>query len=118
MLMDDVAIAPDEDARDKGRGLTGTQTLTRGLELIAAVVQRPLSLAELADQVGLTRSTVHRLAGALVEHRYLKFVRGSGYSLGPRLLELGYLASRQLSISRVARDHLEQLAASARTMAD
>jgi DNA-binding IclR family transcriptional regulator len=60
----------------------------------------------------LTRSTVHRLASALVEHRYLKLTRGSGYSLGPRLLELGYLASRQASIPRVARDHLEQLAAS------
>ena len=109
--MDEIEIVADEEARDKGRGLTGTQTLTRGLELIAAVVQRPLSLAELADEVGLTRSTVHRLAAALVEHRYLKFARGSGYSLGPRLLELGYLASRQLSISRVARDHLEQLSA-------
>ena len=109
--MDDFGLAGSDEAKDKGRGLTGTQTLTRGLELIAAVVQGPLSLAELSQQVGLTRSTVHRLAAALVEHRYLKFVRGSGYSLGPRLLELGYLASRQLSISRVARDHLEQLAA-------
>jgi DNA-binding IclR family transcriptional regulator len=107
--MDDTSLVT-VDEKDKGRVLSGTQTLTRGLDLVAAVAQRPLSLAELADHVGLSRSTVHRLAGALVEHRYLKLNRGSGYSLGPRLLELGYLASRQASLPRVARDHLEQLA--------
>jgi DNA-binding IclR family transcriptional regulator len=110
--MDDAAALPDADDKDKGRGLSGTQTLTRGLDLVSAVAQRPLTLAELADHVGLTRSTVHRLAAALVEHRYLKLNRGSGYSLGPRLLELGYLAGRQASLPRVARDHLEKLAAS------
>lgn len=105
-------MSDDADAKGEGRSLPGSQTLTRGLELVAAVALRPLSLAELAEQVGLTRSTVHRLASALVEHRYLKLSRGAGYSLGPRLLELGYLAGRQASIPRVARDHLEQLAAS------
>jgi DNA-binding IclR family transcriptional regulator len=112
-FMDDAASL-DADDKEKGRGLTGTQTLTRGLDLVSAVALRPLTLSELADQVGLTRSTVHRLAAALVEHRYLKLNRGSGYTLGPRLLELGYLASRQASLPRVARDHLEQLAASTR----
>ncbi|RYD81682.1 MAG: IclR family transcriptional regulator [Sphingomonadales bacterium] len=91
--------------------MSGTQTLTRGLDLISAVADRPLGLAELSERVGLTRSTVHRLACTLAEHRYLKFVRGSGYSLGPRLLELGFLAGRQSSLPRVARDHLEVLAA-------
>jgi DNA-binding IclR family transcriptional regulator len=95
----------------KGRGLAGTQTLVRGLEVIDAVAEGPLGLTELAESIGLTRSTTHRLAGTLVEKRYLNFVRGSGYSLGPRLLELGYLAGRQTSLPRIAHDHLEQLAA-------
>lgn len=105
------AIAAEDELKDKGRGLSGTQTLVRGLELIGAVAKRPLNLSELAEEVGLSRSTVHRLAAALVEHGYFKFVRGGGYSLGPRLLELGYLASRQTSLPRVAREHLEALAA-------
>ena len=109
--MDPQADASDDELKDKGRGLSGTQTLVRGLELISAVALRPLGLSELAEAVGLSRSTVHRLASALVEHSYLKFVRGGGYSLGPRLLELGYLASRQTSLPRVAREHLEALAA-------
>jgi DNA-binding IclR family transcriptional regulator len=106
-----LATLASDEGDEKGRGLSGAQTLTRGLDIVSAVANGPLSLAELADRVGLTRSTVHRLAGALVEYRYLKFIRGYGYSLGPRLLELGYLASRQVSILRLARDHLEQLAA-------
>lgn len=108
-----VARSPGADAaapKEKARGLAGTQTLVRGLEVIDAVTQGALSLSELADQIGLTRSTTHRLAGTLVEHRYLNFVRGAGYSLGPRLLELGYMAGRQTSLPRVAREHLEQLA--------
>ena len=109
--MDLQPLVADDDPKDKGRGLSGTQTLVRGLELIGAVAQRPLNLAELADQVGLARSTVHRLATALVEHGYLKFIKGVGYSLGPRLLELGHLAGRQTSLPRAAREHLEQLAA-------
>ena len=109
--MDPQTDASDDELKDKGRGLSGTQTLVRGLELISAVALRPLGLSELAEAVGLSRSTVHRLASALVEHSYLKFVRGGGYSLGPRLLELGYLASRQTSLPRVAREHLEALAA-------
>jgi DNA-binding IclR family transcriptional regulator len=110
--MDNPVSPDDEDFKEDGRASPGSQTLTRGLELVAAVAHRSLSLGELAEQVGLTRSTVHRLASALVEHRYLKLSRGAGYSLGPRLLELGYLASRQASLPRVARDHIELLAAS------
>jgi len=95
---------------EKARGLAGTQTLARGLEVIDAVAQGVLGLTELADRLGLTRSTTHRLAVTLVEHRYLNFQRGSGYSLGPQLLKLGYMAGRQSSLPRVAREHLEDLA--------
>lgn len=113
--MKDMALAPAAKKAalktDKGRGSAGTQTLVRGLEVLDAVAERTLGLSELAEHLGLTRSTVHRLAGALVEHRYLDFQRGVGYSLGPRLLELGYLAGRQTSLPRVARLHLEKLAA-------
>jgi DNA-binding IclR family transcriptional regulator len=74
------------------------------------VADGPLGLAELAARLGLTRSTTHRLAAALVERRYLSFVPREGYSLGPKLLELGYQARQQLDIVRVARPYLEQLA--------
>ncbi len=93
----------------KSRGLAGTQTLVRGLEVIDAVAHEVLSLPDLAVRIGLTRSTTHRLAACLVKHRYLSYQRSAGYSLGPRLLELGHVAGRQSSLLRVARPHLEHL---------
>ena len=89
----------------------GSQTLVRGLDVLEAVASGVINLPELAATLGLNRSTAHRLAATLVERRYLTFVPRSGYGLGPKSLELGYQARVQLNIPRVARTHLEQLAA-------
>jgi len=90
----------------------GSQTLLRGLDVVEAVIDGPVTLAELADKLRLTRSTAHRLATALIDRRYLTFVPRLGYQLGPKLLELGFLAQRQTDIVQVARPYLEQLATS------
>ena len=92
----------------KGQG--GSQTLVRGLDVIEAVTDGPVPLAELAARLGLTRSTTHRLATALIERRYISFVPRMGYQLGPKLLELGFLAQQQTDVVQVARPHLEVLA--------
>ena len=89
----------------------GSQTLLRGLDVIEAVVDGPISLADLAQRLDLTRSTAHRLATALVERRYLNFVPRLGYQFGPKLLELGFLAQQQTDIVQLARPHHEALAA-------
>lgn len=93
------------------RVLSGTQTLIRGLDVVDAVARGVTTLGELASELGLTRSTTHRLAATLVERRYLNFTRGDGYALGPKLLELGHLTSRGMDLPRVAREHLQALAA-------
>ena len=85
--------------------------MARGLEVLDAVAEGATTLVELANAIGLTRSTTHRLAATLVERRYLDFSRGDGYTLGPKLLELGYITGRRMDLPRVARDHLEALAA-------
>ena len=97
---------------EKRQTLAGTQTLVRGLEVLDAVAQGATTLTELAAAISLTRSTTHRLAATLVEHRYLDFSRGDGYTLGPKLLELGYVTGRRMELPRVARMHLEALSAS------
>lgn len=89
----------------------GSQTLMRGLDVIEAVAAGPLTLVELAQTLGLTRSTAHRLASALIERRYLSFAPRIGYRIGPKLLELGFIVQQQTDIVQVARDHLELLAA-------
>jgi DNA-binding IclR family transcriptional regulator len=88
----------------------GTQTLMRGLDVLQAVATGATDLAALATALGTTRSTTHRLASALVERRYLNFVPREGYSLGPKLLELGFRAQQESPVVRVARPHLVQLA--------
>ena len=95
-----------------GKAQAGSQTLLRGLDVIEAVIDGPVPLAELAAKLDLTRSTAHRLATALVERRYLTFVPRLGYHFGPKLLELGFLAQQQTDVVQLARPHLEALAAS------
>ena len=88
----------------------GSQTLLRGIDLLESVAEHRATLGELAARLGLTRSTTHRLANALVERRYLTLVPGSGYQLGPKLLWLAYQAQQQSDLARIARPHLERLA--------
>jgi DNA-binding IclR family transcriptional regulator len=95
---------------EPGPARLGSQTLFRGLDVIEVVSEGPIALGELADRLGLTRSTTHRLASALVDRRYLTFVPRTGYSLGPKLLELGYKVRDELDLPRVAAPHLERLA--------
>jgi len=56
----------------------GAQTLLRGLNVIEAVADGEASLGRLAERLELNRSTVHRLASALVERRYLSVSREAG----------------------------------------
>jgi DNA-binding IclR family transcriptional regulator len=98
------ATAPEEPAR------LGSQTLFRGLDVLEVVAEGPIALADLADRLGLTRSTTHRLASALADRRYLTFVPRTGYSLGPKLLELGFRVRDKLDLPRVAAPQLERLA--------
>lgn len=101
---------PAEEAAARAPARLGSQTLFRGLDVIDAVAEGPIKLGDLAARLGLTRSTTHRLASALTDRRYLSFVPHSGYSLGPKLLELGFRVRDELDLPRVAAPHLERLA--------
>ena len=92
------------------KALAGSQTLVRGLDVLDAVAKGVSNLNALAETLQLNRSTTHRLAATLVEQRYLSFMPRVGYSLGPKLLELGYKARDQMNFPRIARDHIETLA--------
>lgn len=88
----------------------GSQTLMRGLDVIEAVAHGRPTLTELATQLGLTKSTTHRLASALSARGFLApGSRGAAYRLGPKLLELGEVARDQFDLVEVARPHIEEL---------
>ncbi|KAB7644093.1 IclR family transcriptional regulator [Polymorphobacter fuscus] len=109
--MGKASLDKDADGGADGKPKAVSQTLLRGLDVIDAVVDGPLTLAALAAKLQLTRSTTHRLAAALIDRRYLVFTPRTGYQFGPKLLELGFAAQRQTDIIQVARPHLEALAA-------
>ena len=102
------AVAAGDESAEPQR--LGSQTLFRGLDVIELAAEGPITLGDLADRLGLTRSTTHRLASALTDRRYLTFVPRSGYSLGPKLLELGFRVRDKLDLPRVAGPQLERLA--------
>jgi DNA-binding IclR family transcriptional regulator len=88
-----------------------SQTLVRGLDVLELVAAGPLALSALASRLGLSRSTAHRLASALLERRYLTLVPKQGYGLGPKMLELGARAQEQTALVRVAQPVLDRLSA-------
>lgn len=105
----DPAEQPPGEDGGVGQASAGAQTLLRGLDVLEAVANGACGLSELSQALGLTRSTTHRLAAALVERRYLVLAPREGYSLGAKLLELGYIAQLQRELFVVARPHLEAL---------
>lgn len=109
------SIDASDGAEEKSGGgagaPSGSQTLLRGLDVLEGIMAGPAPLNDLAKQLGLTRSTTHRLANALIERRYLTFLSGVGYQLGPKLLELGYAAQRHVDILTVAKPVLAGLSA-------
>jgi DNA-binding IclR family transcriptional regulator len=88
----------------------GAQTLMRGVDLLDLVGRHgPLSLKAMTQRIGLTRSTTHRIASALVARGFLRIVP-EGYALGAKLLRLDSLARERHRLGSVARPYLEQLA--------
>lgn len=94
-----------------GSKVQGSQTLVRGLDMLDKVIDGPVKLAELSARMGLTRSTTHRLANALIDRGFLTYMPRDGYHLGPKLIQLGFLAQSQADIVQIARPRMEDLAA-------
>ncbi|EOG3619937.1 MULTISPECIES: IclR family transcriptional regulator [Pseudomonas] len=87
----------------------GIQVIARASAVMRSLAVQPqgLSLAAIAQAVGLPRSTVQRIIGALETEDLVEALPGSGYRLGPGLHQLIHQAHGDI-ISFV-RDSLEQL---------
>jgi IclR family transcriptional regulator, pca regulon regulatory protein len=88
-----------------------SQSLRHGLAIMASFDpgRRELGIAELADELGMSRSTAHRYASTLVELGYLEQDSGRRYRLTPRAADLGLAAMRSLELRTCAHPLLAEL---------
>lgn len=98
----------DETLEKGATAAKGAQTLMRALDILDEIIEGPAKVTDLAQKLSLSRATTYRLAQALRSRDYLSPTR-DGYSLGPKLLQLGSLALEQTDFLRIARTHMEQL---------
>jgi IclR family transcriptional regulator, pca regulon regulatory protein len=91
-----------------------SQSLERGLAILGAFTpDRPaLGISELAERLGLTRSTTHRYVATLARLRYLdQDTATRKYRLGLRVLDLGFSVLGALGLREIAGPHLQRLTA-------
>ena len=90
----------------------GIQVIARAASVLRALkgAQQGLSLGQIAERVGLPRSTVQRIVGALqAERLVIASASGSGIKLGPELHALAEAA--RYNIAEMLRPYLQALSA-------
>ncbi|MFW5470222.1 IclR family transcriptional regulator [Knoellia sp. CPCC 206435] len=70
---------------------------------------RPMTLAEVSEDLGLPKSSVHRLLGELTELRIVRRTPDGRIALGPRLLSWGASAADSFVIRGVAEPWMQRL---------
>ncbi len=87
------------------------QVLDRTIAVLQAVADadRDLAAAEIARQLRLHKSTVHRLLVVLEHYRLIKKGPEGTYRLGTRLIELGECAIARLKLSERAESFLREM---------
>lgn len=90
-----------------------SQALRRGLGVLSSfTAEEPtLGIAALARSVNLSKSTVHRYASSLTQLGYLQQDPDTKeYALGPRAVDLGFVAIGSMELTRIAARPLQALA--------
>jgi IclR family pca regulon transcriptional regulator len=94
-------------------GRRGTsQSLERGLSILSSFspARQLIGISELSRELGLTRSTTHRYVATLARLGYLRQDPPTRkYSLGARVLDLGFTAMNSMELRQVATPHLKRL---------
>ncbi len=91
----------------------GVASVERALCLLGAfdAQTRSVGLTELAERVGLPKSTVLRLMGSLVAYGYVRMTPDGRYQLGPSVLRLAAVYQKTVQPEDVIRPVLERLSA-------
>jgi DNA-binding IclR family transcriptional regulator len=97
-----------ESGEQAGRG-TATRSF-RVLQVMLDSEQDSLGVRQMAAELGLPPSTVHRLLGVLQEERLVARNPDGSYRLGLEFLRLAWKTTARFPLSTVARPVLERLA--------
>lgn len=90
------------------RAQPAAQTLHRGLDILDVVARGCATGPEIAQQLGLSRSTTYRLIAGLAERGYLH-VNGAQLRLGSKIAELSHRAADRIDLPRRAQPVLDAL---------
>ena len=89
------------------------RSLEKALTILEAFLdhrEEAMGVTTLVDLTGLNISTIHRIASVLVEKGYLSQLhRRAKYSLGPKFLQFGNIASSRIKIRDLALPFLVRL---------
>ncbi|AJE87102.1 IclR family transcriptional regulator [Streptomyces albus] len=86
-----------------------SQTLDRGLQVLPLLAQGPTGLGEVAEHLGVHKSTALRLLRTLHEHGFVYRQSDQRYRLGARLFALAQEAMESLDVREIAHPHLVRL---------
>lgn len=92
--------------------MSNVQSVERALTLLNELSDYPdgLQITRLAERVGLTKSTTHRLLSTLMNLNYIvKDENSDKYKLGLQVIYLSRNVSGNLGIIEISRPYLEQL---------
>ncbi len=88
-----------------------SQSLERGLAILDCFTpeRAVLGISDIADELGMSRSTTHRYVITLVALGYLEQGASRKYRLGLRVTDLGMSALNSMSLGEHSRPYLEEL---------
>ena len=102
----------DVDPDVSTASVPGTQTLMRGIDVLAAVssAQYPPRFGDIQAEMGLSKGTLHRLLAALIRRRMLRYdERTRRYYTGSRIFEMARRTLDQSMLIRTAKPELSRL---------
>jgi IclR family pca regulon transcriptional regulator len=116
-----MSARPEVSSRRKGAGQVResaeersgrfSSSLRAGLAILNcfSAEQPVLGIANLADELSMSRSTTHRYASTLVALGYLEQDHARRYRLAPRVVDVGMSVLDSMALRRRAREHLREL---------
>lgn len=86
-----------------------SQTVDRALSILPLLAEGPADLGQVADRLGVHKSTALRLLRTLHEHGFVYRQSDQHYRLGARLFALAQQAVENLDVREIAHPHLVAL---------